>query len=739
MSQSRQSTIIRGRKSTSAYSTTPKTNITSRNSELNHKDTEQVELQEIKKQHTFKYEKFVPKSTIPNVQNESKRVSITVTNADEKVAMKQKQLKGIIVPITHHTTVLANTMSARLDSVNTSNNNTSISSSESKIEYLSSSDSYPTDEEEEKDNKFIKKINKNHNKYHKKLKAKRKSTNITKYRMDLDMGFRSNAEMYRYNYRPIIYVIVSILLLIIPSMMFDEYDDKRHEIPYLFYIYGGYTAINGIIILYCLIVAIFRQHKKSSIQKEHALHIQTKTQKAKDLQISEDVHIFDEIQKQHVKIDIKIDKPALHRAHSLDLNNKCYCLTRLIYSFSDEFNKIFDIRNDISRVQAKIAPPFSGCILVSSISSCSGLFALIAYKYGTGLWNLCPTSSNLDDIENGQCLMRKIQLMSIVTMSAMTVIVAFSLISQVSSECQQAKLLALGKILKVFEKQIFLKTLNQKINVRLDQLIYSLNLKSMKMYTLINIFVCLCAYLWHFYEFGYKQKYWIKCNKPNSKIFDIYGRCIVLFNSVFFLNALQRLMKQYKYILIVMKVFTKAIYCQHIDDIIAWWQLRRYYRGYEITTFSNVFNHIIAWLLFIAFIFVLYLLFIIFYFPHYTLTPDEYMFFAMVFYLIFAVLHMLGIAVKCHREQKYRHTMMLDREIIYIKRRNVLSNKHYNKQRDYIYKQEVDLILDIKNDIEEHSLPINILGLSMSETTIYIIRGYFGASMGALLLEWAVN
>lgn len=64
-------------------------------------------------------------------------------------------------------------------------------------------------------------------------------------------------------------------------------------------------------------------------------------------------------------------------------------IRRFIYIYALTFNKCFDIRGCKSRVQAKIAPPFSAIVLMYSTLCTAILFTVTSAIFQKGVYKLC--------------------------------------------------------------------------------------------------------------------------------------------------------------------------------------------------------------------------------------------------------------------------------------------------------------------------------------------------------------
>lgn len=279
------------------------------------------------------------------------------------------------------------------------------------------------------------------------------------------------------------------------------------------------------------------------------------------------------------------------------------------------------------------------------------------------------------------------------------------------------KKIAKDEVYQAFPDKRTLSKINLWIDDEVKNLLNKLLFKHMRKEILIEIAVVFLLALWHTYSFGY----FITCKVPGVQLLDIFGRFVGGFNCVFFLNLVQRLMRQYRYLWIVLRQFSKPLHAEHIDDILAWWQLRRYYRGYDLAAFSAVFNMIVAWLLLVVILTVMYMAVLLVLWPDLTWNADEHILGFFISYMVYAVLQMCHIAVQAYKESG-RNASMLDREIIHCK-------------RNYDGIIDLQLILQIKEDLLQNTRPFVILGLKMTPTTINLLRGYFFAIGGSLLFK----
>ena len=274
------------------------------------------------------------------------------------------------------------------------------------------------------------------------------------------------------------------------------------------------------------------------------------------------------------------------------------------------------------------------------------------------------------------------------------------------------------KVLKKY-KLNGIRSLNAQVEVAVKyKIMKKLKIASMKL-TMTMIFVISLGIIFGFHLFS-RANYFFECEKPNAKIFDIYARCCTLIEATILFYTLQRLMEQYRYPLIVMREFSHPIQCQNEGDLLKWMQLRNYYRKYEIQTLSNVFHSIIGSLLLFTIICVAYLVAIFFLYPGFKWTADEYIFTFGIFCLCYVVLKMCNIAVETYKEQLF-HASMLENEIIWVQHNfpDIIDTPKIERIKQRILKSE----------------PIAILGIQMTPKTIFVLRAYFIASAGAILLE----
>lgn len=123
-------------------------------------------------------------------------------------------------------------------------------------------------------------------------------------------------------------------------------------------------------------------------------------------------------------------------------NQDSVCLKFLII-FGKMFNDLFHIHIGHSRMQAaKSSPHFSGMIIIFSSLFTGLLFAMISFKYQRGIYNLCKTlgrgDGSTEEIENGECLMRKIELFTFSSYSLMSICLSTIFVRRISSNARQS-------------------------------------------------------------------------------------------------------------------------------------------------------------------------------------------------------------------------------------------------------------------------------------------------------------
>lgn len=274
------------------------------------------------------------------------------------------------------------------------------------------------------------------------------------------------------------------------------------------------------------------------------------------------------------------------------------------------------------------------------------------------------------------------------------------------------------RVFSAFQHRKIFLTINTKIDISVAKLLNTLVWKNMKYEILAETMVAVLISCWHLHSFGY----FVDCKEISAQCFEIFGRIISIFNITLFFIMIQRLLRQYQYLWTVFREFSKPLFTQHIDDILAWWQLRRYYRGYEMAAFSAVFNIIVAWLLFVVLVSAFYMVLLTIIWPEWAWNADEHVIVLGIIYLTYTVLKLCQIAVRAYTEQMKYNSSMLDREIIFCK-------------RNFSGLIDIQMIAEIKNDILENTRPFVILGLHMTPTTMNVLKGYFFASGSSMLVK----
>ena len=490
-------------------------------------------------------------------------------------------------------------------------------------------------------------------------------------------GFLRSSEVYNINLRSLFYVITWLLIFIIPSLF------KYNNNYILFYIY----LILFICYIIIIIIIMYKINKNEKNKKK--------------------VHYY------------------YQKISTLNMS----FIIKYIYIFSYKINKLFDIHSK-TEIGSKIAPLFSSLLLIFSTLNCIILFLLISYFHKQSLWNLCKNynenkfnnTNNYNKIHNEECLLRKTQFFALSCWVSMCLVISLSLIFEETIQCQRKKDAQKMMVLSTFSttrivgknntiKEVLINKLVKKIDKSVKLLIFDkLKCKSLLLSHIIYFIICF-GVIFGYYLLSYYK--YFKLSSSIIKCIDIYGKCISLFCIMILLYTLHRLYVQYKYPLIIMQELSSPINCTSTIDLFAWWKLRRFYSRYEIYTFSLIYDPIVAGILLITIISVAYFVFLslILFQDSFKFSPDEYVLFIFISYLIIYILIICEIAAATYRMQLNHHEM-LTHEIICAK---------YNYQN----KIDIDLCQQIQNHVINYSKPIIILGLNMNETTIRILRCYF--------------
>eukprot|EP01084_Bolivina_argentea_P024788 46147_1 len=248
-----------------------------------------------------------------------------------------------------------------------------------------------------------------------------------------------------------------------------------------------------------------------------------------------------------------------------------------------------------------------------------------------------------------------------------------------------------------------------------------LQLKSMKL-SAVFILIVTIGIIFGFHLLA-RADFFFKCVNFKAILLDIIGRCFTAMQSLVLLYYLKRLMIQYEYPKLVMEVLNEPIKSEGTLDVVAWWQIRQYYRHYEIQTFSNVFHLIVGCLLFFTVLCAFYFIGVFILVPSKIVdVVDIGIFIFGIFCLCYVVLRICDTAVNTHKEQ-LTHATMLEKEIIWAMINYVGDNS------------EIDIIERIKHEVLK-SPPMVILGINMTPTAVVVLRVYFLAALGAVLLEF---
>eukprot|EP01083_Nonionella_stella_P197294 725519_1 len=477
-------------------------------------------------------------------------------------------------------------------------------------------------------------------------------------------GFLRPSEVYVINYRPLSYVISWALLFLIPSIF--EYDDQRGQHS-LFYIY---------LVLFCghciaVRFMIYKINRNQTARKQKRYYPKMPTQ-----------------------------NPS--------------CFIRYFYVLCGETNKLLSVEAKTND-EIQIAPIFGGVLLVIGALSCFVLFVLIAFKEKQSLWSLCPT------MHDSQCLLlQKTQFITFCCWLSMSLIIASSLLLEESADCKRKKASKQMLVLSTFSekrtvgkymmnKEILIDTLVAKIDRSINLFIFNeLSWKSL-IPTLIVYFIICCSVLFGYHLISYID--YFKEASPGSRCVDIYGRCISVYFIMILLYTLHRIIVQYKYPLIIMQELSQPINCTQTMDLFAWWKLRRYYRRYQIHSFSLIFDSVVAGVLLIAIIGGAYFIFlsVILYNNRFQFLPDDYVLIIFISYLSIYTLLICEIAASTNRIQLSHHDM-LAHELICV-------------TMNYCNQIDIEQYRRIQNHVLEHSEPMSILGINMNSTTISILRG----------------
>ena len=227
----------------------------------------------------------------------------------------------------------------------------------------------------------------------------------SKIRMKLDYGFRSIYEMYRFNYIPIIYAILSIASIFLPSVIFP----KGHiDSKLLFYIHFIFALLNVLIMVYSLGIALAKVVKgdesddnTNDDRKPSSLPFNPTDDTDDELEtdIESDSHY--DLEKQTISLPkddpnngqivqndsiysqlSRKSKGGRERKISIVKGFEQNVVIRFFYKFGEQFNVLFCINEIDSRIASKIAPTFSAFIMVFCVLSCHILLAAVTNEHG---------------------------------------------------------------------------------------------------------------------------------------------------------------------------------------------------------------------------------------------------------------------------------------------------------------------------------------------------------------------
>ena len=225
----------------------------------------------------------------------------------------------------------------------------------------------------------------------------------SKKKMKLDYGFRSIYLMYRFNHVPIIYVIISIASIYLPSYFFP----KDNGDPLLLcYIHLSFAILNGLIIIGCLIKALYEFIKGDSKENENTEDMIERKRFHSALSLpfnpTDDPDDFNDIEESDIESDSEADKLIQNENGDEEIvkaNSKTFSETRsrkisvnfeglekrrtvrFFYKFCEQFNSLFRINEVKSRIASKIAPTFAAFLIVYSVVCCHVLLAAVTYIF----------------------------------------------------------------------------------------------------------------------------------------------------------------------------------------------------------------------------------------------------------------------------------------------------------------------------------------------------------------------
>ena len=233
----------------------------------------------------------------------------------------------------------------------------------------------------------------------------------SKIRMKLDYGFRSIYEMYRFNYIPIIYALLSIASIYLPSAIFPKGNINENL---LFYIHFICALINVLIMVYSLGIALAKvikgdetddnaqndDRKKSSLPYNPTDDLEIDAYDSDDIESDSNY----DLEKQTILSSSQLipngdpNNPQIVRNYS-EVSNKSRerkisivegleqnVIIKFFYKFGEQFNVLFFINEIDSRIASKIAPTFSAFIMVFCVLSCHILLAAATNEYNVCLY-----------------------------------------------------------------------------------------------------------------------------------------------------------------------------------------------------------------------------------------------------------------------------------------------------------------------------------------------------------------
>lgn len=217
-----------------------------------------------------------------------------------------------------------------------------------------------------------------------------------------------------------------------------------------------------------------------------------------------------------------------------------------------------------------------------------------------------------------------------------------------------------------------------------------------------------------------------KNNEPSigSYIFSFYIfiSCIIIVGIGFQMYLLDSLIIHYKLGAIIMDELSLPINCQSIDDLFAWWELRKFYKHCIIKIYSSGFSSIITCAFILAFFAVYGIVG--------ALTTDsgriQLIFMNGVFLIYAGILSFILVtnAVSYHKNQ-LKHLVTCNKERLRFKKQHFVYSmkKSYdiniNKLQMDIIQESIDIIL---YEIKENSETIKCLGIDMNHNFLLFLR-----------------